>query len=340
LCFQVEACEVAPRKFWECRGRDHGSVVGREGGIREVEIQVLRLSGALAETRIAGNATGDQGHAGTDVQCRGGGAAKQFFDDRMLKTRKKIKGWLRCGGQQFFERGFPKRTAPLDFRLDVVLLGPAQNGCLVATEAEVQIVAFHFGEGELYGMRITERSQFIDDRTAGISKAQEFRDFVVGFAGSVVARFAEEPVLANDANFEEMRVAAAYDQSDGGQRNRRMFEQNRVNVSFDMMDRDQGDLAGEAEGLGVCDTDKERTDKAGAGGDRDGRKTAKRNARLLQSLVNNRADSAQVFARGELGNDPAILCVNVELGSDDARANAATIFDNGGGGFVARTLDP
>jgi hypothetical protein len=119
-----------------------------------------------------------------------------------------------------------------------------------------------------------------------------------------------------------------------------MFEQNRVNVSFDMMDRDQGDLAGEAEGLGVCDTDKERTDKAGAGGDRDGRKTAKRNARLLQSLVNNRADSAQVFARGELGNDPAILCVNVELGSDDARANAATIFDNGGGGFVARTLDP
>jgi hypothetical protein len=135
-------------------------------------------------------------------------------------------------------------------------------------------------------------------------------------------------------------VAAAYDQSNRRQRDRRVCEQDGVNVSFDVMDGNERDLAGEAEGFSVCDTDKQRSNKSRAGRDRDGGEIAERNARLLESLADHRHNGAQVFTRGELGNDPAIFCVNVELRGDDARANLAALLDNGGGGFIARTLDP
>jgi hypothetical protein len=119
-----------------------------------------------------------------------------------------------------------------------------------------------------------------------------------------------------------------------------MFEQDGMDVPFDVMDGNERDLAGEAECFGVGDADEQRTDKSGTGSDGDSGKIRKRDSRLLERPVDNRADGAQVFPRGELGNDPAIFCVNVELGGDDARTNLPALFDNSGGGFVTRTLDP
>ena len=74
---------------------------------------------------------------------------------------------------------------------------PAEDGGLEAAEAEIEGIALHFGEGKANRARIAERSQFVDDRAAGIAEAEEFGDLVEGFAGGVVAGLAEQAVAGN-----------------------------------------------------------------------------------------------------------------------------------------------
>ncbi len=113
-----------------------------------------------------------------------------------------------------------------------------------------------------------------------------------------------------------------------------------MNVSFDVIDGDERDLPREAERFGICDADKQRTDQVpGPAVTAIAAEVPERNARLFEGLPHHRDDGAQMFARGEFGNNTAIFCVGVELRGDDARANTAPIFNDGGGGFIARTLD-
>ncbi len=181
-----------------------------------------------------------------DLDGGSGGTAQQFLNDRELKAREKIERCLRRGGAQFFERRTHELAARIDFSLHVALPGPAQNGGFVAAEAEIEIVSFHLRDGEFDGVRIAEGSQVIDDRTAGITKAEKLGDFVVGFAGSVVASFAEETVFADGEHFKQMRVAAARDESDSGKGNFGMFKQDGVNVSFHVMDCNEREPASKA----------------------------------------------------------------------------------------------
>jgi len=137
-----------------------------------------------------------------------------------------------------------------------------------------------------------------------------------------------------------MGVAAAHDESDGGKFNFGMFEEDGAYMSLHVMDRDQWNLPSETERLGIGDADKKRTNETWAGSDGDGLEIGERDAGLLQSLFDYRNDGAQVFARGELGNNATVFGVDIELGGDDAGANAAAVFDDSGGSFVARALDP
>ena len=58
--------------------------------------------------------------------------------------------------------------------------------------------------------------ELIDDGAARIAEAEQFRDFVVSFAGRIVARFAEQTIGEAFADFEQVRVAAADHQRERG----------------------------------------------------------------------------------------------------------------------------
>ena len=70
-------------------------------------------------------------------------------------------------------------------------------------------------EGEGHGLRIAEAGQRIDPRAAGIAKAEQLGDFVVGFAGGIVERAADERVVPGSVGWLgeiEMRVSAGDDE--------------------------------------------------------------------------------------------------------------------------------
>lgn len=62
--------------------------------------------------------------------------------------------------------------------------------------------------------------------------------------------------------------------------------------------------------------------------------------RIGERLLNNRPDLYEMLARRYLRDHAAPLPVNIDLGIDDGRKYLPPVPDYGGGGFVARALDP
>src|ERR1700744_4626223 len=110
-----------------------------------------------------------------------------------------------------------------NFTRDIVLLGPSKHGGLQAAEAEVELIPLHLREGEFNTLGITERGEFVDDRTPRIAVTEKLRHLVVGFARCIVPGFSQQTVFAEFSYFEEMCVAAAHHQSQGREQNTWMF---------------------------------------------------------------------------------------------------------------------
>ena len=72
-------------------------------------------------------------------------------------------------------------------------------------------------KGEGYGVWIAELGDGVDPWAAGIAEAEELGDFVIGFAGRIVERAADERVLpgvGDGAGKIEVRVATGDDQGE------------------------------------------------------------------------------------------------------------------------------
>ena len=76
-----------------------------------------------------------------------------------------------------------------------------EDGGLESAETEIEGVALHFGGAEFYGggrrCRWHDGGEAIEDGAAGIAEGEELGDFVVGFAGGVVAGLADFPIAQN-----------------------------------------------------------------------------------------------------------------------------------------------
>src|ERR1051326_9179712 len=107
-------------------------------------------------------------------------------------------------------------AARFDFLFHIMSLHPTQHGRLEAAEAEVERIALHLREGKPHCLKMTKRSQLIDDRTARIPETEELGDLVEGFAGSVVARFSEQAVTESIQHFEQVGMASADHQRERG----------------------------------------------------------------------------------------------------------------------------
>ncbi len=226
-----------------------------------------------------------------------------------------------------------------------------EDGGFDAAKAEVERVAARFGGREFYGCGSIGgcgSCEAVEDRTAGVAEGKELRDFVVGFAGSVIARlrdfFVGEGWLRRILrDFVKNCVAAGNDEADGGKFGplpcSMRFEEDGVDVAFEMIYRDQRLVERLGQRFGVSDADEERADEAGALGHSDGVDVLEPKIRFCKSFADDRHDLAKVFARREFGNNAAVLTVNIDLGGDDGGEDFAAVGDDGCSGFIARRLD-
>lgn len=140
-----------------------------------------------------------------------------------------------------------------------------------------------------------------------------------------------------------MGVASRSDQGDGGEFDfvpfHARFHDDGVDVALEVVDGDDGARVGEGDGLGEGHADEKGTDEAGAFGDGDGGEIGVSGAGARHGVRDDGDDGAEVFARGEFGDDTAVLGVGIELRGDDGGKHARAVCEDGGGGFVAGAFD-
>ncbi len=174
------------------------------------------------------------------------------------------------------------------------------------------------------------RGKLVNHRAAGIAEREHPRNFVVGFACSVVARASqahirEEAGAIRGGGFHviENRVPAGNDQAHGGQfrvASRRMrFHKHGMHVAFEVVHGDQRLAERERQHLAVRHADNQRAHKPRPLRHGNSVNVAKVNARRLDRFPYHGNDLAQMLARGKLGNYAAIFPMNVDLRGDHGR---------------------
>ena len=147
-------------------------------------------------------------------------------------------------------------------------------------------------------------------------------DLVEGFAGGIVARLAEQAVAKPSAHFEQVGVAAAGDQRERRELDRRAvaprLQDDGVDVALNVVDADEGHARGEAQALGVGQADQQRADEPGPTVTAMAERSSRRVPERCERFPDHGHDGAQVFARGQFGDHAAVLAVHRDLRGDDA----------------------
>jgi len=117
------------------------------------------------------------------------------------------------------------------------------------------------------------------------------------------------------------------------------IQEDGVDVAFQMVDGDEGQVVGEGESFGVGDADQKRSRETGTAGDRDGVEICEGDVGLGESGADNGNDGAEMLAACQFGDNASIAGVGGDLGSDDGAEGARAALDNGGGGLVAGGFD-
>ena len=227
-----------------------------------------------------------------------------------------------------------KQAGPLGLRklVEVIQYGRFQT-------AERKIVSFQARAWEGYEVRIALAGQPVDFRSTRIAQSQQAGHLVEGLAGCVVARTSQQRMPEAFLDAHELGVAAGDNQAQVGKRRRGRFDEDRVDMAFQMVDPDQRTSQPQRKGFGKAQTHQQRADQPRSVGDGDSVEVAGRQAGFLQGLTHDRDDSSLMIARGQLGHHAPIAQVRSLLGGDYVGTQFA-LDDHGRGRVVARCFDP
>ena len=112
-----------------------------------------------------------------------------------------------------------------------------------------------------------------------------------------------------------------------------------VDVGFEMMGRIEGLVVEDCERAGGEGADEETANEAWGMSDGDSIDAVDSFAGISKSLFNDRINGFDVAAGGNFWNDATVFGVDIDLRHDNIRQDFLSVFDNGGGGFVARRFD-
>src|SRR4030067_2914080 len=107
-------------------------------------------------------------------------------------------------------------------------------------------------------------------------------------------------------------------------------------MAFQVIYPDQGNASGKGNGLGCRQPGAERPDQSRAPRYGDTLDLGQGEPGIPQRLYYNRGDGLDMFAGGNLRDDTAVLCMNINLGSDDVGQHHPPVANDGGSGFVTR----
>ena len=191
--------------------------------------------------------------------------------------------------------------------------------------------------------------QPVDGRAARVAQAQEPGHLVVGFAGGVVDRGAEQlDVVGDAADPQDLGVAAGDQQRaqilrqrDGRPatlRQRRRLEQPDADVRHQVVDRVQRLAGGDGERLGRAHPHHQRAGQPGPGGDGDGVHVLQRHAGVGQRLPQGGDEGVEVGAGGDLRDHPAEADVLLHRGGHGVGQQGGAA-DDADAGLVAGGFD-
>ena len=106
-----------------------------------------------------------------------------------------------------------------------------------------------------------------------------------------------------------------------------------------VIDADEWFARRERDAFGSVETDEQRRGKPGCVCRRHRVDLFDGTAGFRQRLLNNRLDQLQVIARSQFGHNAPIRAMERYLGADDVRQDFAALAYDGGGRFVARSLN-
>jgi len=119
-----------------------------------------------------------------------------------------------------------------------------------------------------------------------------------------------------------------------------LFQQDSMNVAFEVVDRDERLVESKRERLGIADADEERAGKPGPL--RDGYRIdgLKGLPGIGQRFADNGRERAQMLSRRQLGHDSAVRLVGGELREHNIGNDLLARAHHGGRGLVAGSFDP
>ena len=213
--------------------------------------------------------------------------------------------------------------------------------------------AFAEGAGEIEAARVAGSGEFFNERAAGIREAEEFCALVEGFAGGVVDGAVEDGeadavLLVGRIEAVEEGVAAGDEQAEVREQGREVVpeaggvlgvegDERRPDVAAEVVDADEGEVAGEREGFAEGDAQGEAAGEAGAL--RDGDLGDAGVFGLGGGEGEQGGQAVEVFAAGEVGDDAAVFAVEGDLAVNPFAGEAAGGVEEGEGRFVARAFD-
>ncbi len=134
-------------------------------------------------------------------------------------------------------------------------------------------------------------------------------------------------------------MSAADDQADAGEDVASGRQASGVDVALDVIDADQRHVQAHREHLGGADADQQSADQPRRIVDGDAADVFEAYRRLLQRLVDDRQQTLQMGAGGDLRHDAAEAGVQIGLRGDDAGENHQLVGEDGRRRFVTGGFD-
>ena len=214
------------------------------------------------------------------------------------------------------------------------MLPGIERGGLESTETEVQTRSIgHWAwKGETSGGTGSCKSGYF--RTAGVRQSHQLGGLVEGFTGSIIHGFAQHFVLANTVHPDQLGMPAGDQQSHKGKGGRLFFQHGRQQVAFHMVNAQRRHAPGEGERPSACAPDQQRTDQTRAGGVNHTVHIPFLNACLGEHLAHQRNQPFDVVTGGQLGHDPAVHAVQVDLAEQGVGQQASLAVVQGDAGFI------
>ena len=207
------------------------------------------LQETLSQRLVGGYAAGQHDLPDSEVACSLDGLGDQYIDDGFLKTGGDIRYLRRIGG--------------------MVFLNVVEESSLQPAEAEIAGI-FEPGAGELDCRRHIFCRCF-DDGASRISQSHDPGCFIERFSCGVVSRLAEFFEFAVIGHQHDIAVTSGDDETETGECRLCAVQPVGADMAFEVVNAYEWQRMRQCDSFGCIDADDERSGKAGAMSDCDGR---------------------------------------------------------------------